>query len=173
VGRASVITQEATHTKKVIFHPGMMPKVTICDPQLTVGMPPKITAGTGMDAFAHCLEAYCATYYHPMADGIAVEGHVVIEPEVCVVIVLSRLCPSQSHAPAPKEVAGACDDVRMRKLRSNSFTRPIRAPIIDEKGVYDGLLSHPARSSLETSETSKRKVAPVVAGHQRGNSKPI
>jgi alcohol dehydrogenase class IV len=74
VGRASVITQEATHTKKVIFHPGMMPKVTICDPQLTVGMPPKITTGTGMDAFAHCLEAYCATYYHPMADGIAVEG---------------------------------------------------------------------------------------------------
>ena len=57
VGRAGVITQEATHTKKVIFHPGMMPKVTICDPELTVGMPPKITAGTGMDALAHCLEA--------------------------------------------------------------------------------------------------------------------
>jgi alcohol dehydrogenase class IV len=74
VGRAGVITDETTHTKKVIFHPLMMPKVTICDPELTVGMPPAITAGTGMDAFAHCLEAYCAPFYHPLADGIAVEG---------------------------------------------------------------------------------------------------
>ena len=74
VGRAGVITQEATHTKKVIFHPKMMPKVVICDPELTVGMPPAITMGTGMDALAHCLEAYCAPNYHPMADGIAVEG---------------------------------------------------------------------------------------------------
>ena len=74
VGRAGVITQEATHTKKVIFHPKMMPRVVICDPELTVGMPPFITAGTGMDALAHCLEAYCAPSYHPMAEGIAVEG---------------------------------------------------------------------------------------------------
>jgi alcohol dehydrogenase len=74
VGRAGVVTDEATHTKKVIFHPKMMPKVVICDPELTVGMPPAITAGTGMDALAHCLEAYCSPGYHPMADGIAVEG---------------------------------------------------------------------------------------------------
>ena len=74
VGRVGVITDETTHTKKVIFHPLMMPKVTICDPELTVGMPPALTAGTGMDAFAHCLEAYCGASYHPLADGIAVEG---------------------------------------------------------------------------------------------------
>jgi alcohol dehydrogenase class IV len=74
VGRAGVITDEATHSKKVIFHPLMMPKVTICDPELTLGMPPAITAGTGMDALAHCLEAYCGLAYHPLADGIAVEG---------------------------------------------------------------------------------------------------
>jgi alcohol dehydrogenase class IV len=74
VGRAGVITDETTHTKKVIFHPLMMPRVTICDPELTVGMPSAITAGTGMDAFAHCLEAYCAPFYHPLADGIAAEG---------------------------------------------------------------------------------------------------
>jgi alcohol dehydrogenase class IV len=74
VGRAGVITDETTHTKKVIFHPLMMPKVTICDPELTVGMPARITAGTGMDALAHCLEAYCGLAYHPLADGIAVEG---------------------------------------------------------------------------------------------------
>ncbi len=74
VGRAGVITDETTHTKKVIFHPLMMPKITICDPELTVGMPKAITVGTGMDALAHCLEAYCGPFYHPMADGIAVEG---------------------------------------------------------------------------------------------------
>lgn len=74
VGRAGVITDEATHTKKVIFHPLMMPKVVIADPELTVGMPRFITVGTGMDALAHCLEAYCAPGYHPLADGIAVEG---------------------------------------------------------------------------------------------------
>lgn len=74
VGRAGVITDETTHTKKVIFHPLMMPKVVIADPELTIGMPRFITVGTGMDALAHCLEAYCAPGYHPMADGIAVEG---------------------------------------------------------------------------------------------------
>lgn len=74
VGRAGVLTNEATHTKKVIFHPKMLPVTVIADPELTVGMPPAITAGTGMDALAHCLEAYCSPAYHPMADGIAVEG---------------------------------------------------------------------------------------------------
>jgi alcohol dehydrogenase len=74
VGRAGVVTDEATHTKKVIFHPKMMPRIVICDPELTVGMPPFITAGTGMDALAHCLEAYSADFYHPIAAGIAVEG---------------------------------------------------------------------------------------------------
>jgi alcohol dehydrogenase len=74
VGRAAVVTNEKTHTKKIIFHPGMLPKVTICDPELTIGMPPIITAGTGMDAFSHALEAYCVPSYHALADGIAVEG---------------------------------------------------------------------------------------------------
>ena len=74
VGRAGVLTNEATHTKKVIFHPKMLPVTVIADPELSTGMPPFITAGTGMDALAHCLEAYCAPGFHPMADGIAVEG---------------------------------------------------------------------------------------------------
>jgi len=74
VGRAGVISNSATHEKKIIFHPKILPSIVICDPQLTVGMPPAITAGTGMDAFAHCLEAYCSPHYHPMSQGIAVEG---------------------------------------------------------------------------------------------------
>ncbi len=74
VGRAGVITDERTHTKKIIFHPKLMPAVVICDPELVQGLPANITAWTGMDALAHCLEAYCAPFYHPMAEGIAVEG---------------------------------------------------------------------------------------------------
>ena len=74
VGRASVITNSQTAEKKIIFHPKLLPSVVICDPELTVGMPKFITAGTGMDAFAHCLEAYCSPHYHPMSQGIALEG---------------------------------------------------------------------------------------------------
>jgi alcohol dehydrogenase class IV len=74
VGRAAVITDEAGRGKKIIFHPGMMPRTAILDPMITVDLPPDLTAATGMDALAHCLEAYCASAWHPMADGIALEG---------------------------------------------------------------------------------------------------
>jgi alcohol dehydrogenase len=74
VGRAGVLTNRESHVKKIIFHPKLMPAVTICDPELTVGMPRIITVGTGMDAFAHCLEAYSSPFYHPMSQGIALEG---------------------------------------------------------------------------------------------------
>ncbi|MDE2791674.1 MAG: iron-containing alcohol dehydrogenase [Paracoccaceae bacterium] len=74
VGRASVITNSATEEKKIIFHPRILPVDVICDPELTLGLPPAMTAGTGMDAFAHCLEAYCSPHFHPMSQGIAVEG---------------------------------------------------------------------------------------------------
>ena len=74
VGRASVILDESTHLKKIIFHPKMQPAIVISDPELSAGLPARITAATGMDALAHCLEAYCAPGFHPMADGIALEG---------------------------------------------------------------------------------------------------
>jgi alcohol dehydrogenase class IV len=74
VGRASVITDEVNHVKKIIFHPKMLPSIVIDDPELTVGLPPHITAATGMDALSHNLEAFCAPGYHPLADGIALEG---------------------------------------------------------------------------------------------------
>jgi len=74
VGRASVLTNTAEKVKKVIFHPKILPHTVIADPELTTGMPPAITAGTGMDALAHCLEAYSAPSYHPLCEGIAIEG---------------------------------------------------------------------------------------------------
>lgn len=74
VGRASVITNEDSHRKLIIFHPRMLPQAVILDPETTVGLPPWLTAATGMDAFSHCFEAWCAPGFHPMADGIALEG---------------------------------------------------------------------------------------------------
>ncbi|MBM7067450.1 iron-containing alcohol dehydrogenase [Actibacterium sp. 188UL27-1] len=74
VGRAGVITNSETAEKKIIFHPKMLPTQVICDPELTMGMPPAITAGTGLDAFAHCVEAFSSPHYHPMSQGMALEG---------------------------------------------------------------------------------------------------
>ncbi|MBI3503223.1 MAG: iron-containing alcohol dehydrogenase [Proteobacteria bacterium] len=82
VGRASVITNEADHEKKIIFHPKMMPGIVISDPELTVGLPAHITAATGVDAFVHCFEAYCAPGFHPMAEGIALEGMRLVKDEL-------------------------------------------------------------------------------------------
>lgn len=74
VGRAGVLTNSADHVKKIIFHPKMLPVTVICDPELTVGLPQVITVGAGLDAFIHCLEAYSSPFYHPMSQGIALEG---------------------------------------------------------------------------------------------------
>lgn len=73
-GRAGVFTKEDTHEKKIIFHPKMLPSIVILDPQLTINLPPSLTAYTGMDALAHSLEAYCSPFYHPLSQGIAIEG---------------------------------------------------------------------------------------------------
>ena len=74
VGRSSVITNQEIKVKKIIFHPTMLPRIVLSDPELTIGLPPHITAATGIDAFVHCFEALCTTAYHPMAEGIALEG---------------------------------------------------------------------------------------------------
>jgi len=74
VGRSSVVTDLRDHLKKIIFHARMMPSIVVADPELTVGLPAHITAAVGMDALSHNLEAYCANFYHPMADGIALQG---------------------------------------------------------------------------------------------------
>ncbi len=85
-GRASLITNEKNQTKKIIFHPKILPSIVILDPCLTVDLPPKITATTGMDALAHNLEAYCASGYHPMADGIALEGMNLIKKWLLIAV---------------------------------------------------------------------------------------
>ena len=79
VGRAAVIVDEDARRKRIISHPDMMPRIVISDPALTVGLPPAITAATGMDALTHCFEAFCARGFHPMADGVALEGMKIIQ----------------------------------------------------------------------------------------------
>ena len=86
VGRAGVILNEETHQKKIIFHPNMMPRIVIADAELTVGLPRGVTAATGLDAFVHCFEAFCAPGFHPLADGVALEGMRLIHrflPRAC------------------------------------------------------------------------------------------
>jgi len=78
-GRAGVYTNEETHEKKIIFHPKMLPSIVILDPELTVPLPKSLTAFTGMDALAHCLEAYSSNFFHPLSQGIALEGMFMIK----------------------------------------------------------------------------------------------
>ncbi|HEY1284241.1 MAG TPA: iron-containing alcohol dehydrogenase [Steroidobacteraceae bacterium] len=97
VGRAAVITDLADHMKKIIFHPRMMPSIVIEDPELTVGLPANVTAATGMDALSHCLEAYCAPFFHPLADGIAVEGMRLIKEWLPVAVRDGRNLDARAH----------------------------------------------------------------------------
>jgi alcohol dehydrogenase class IV len=86
VGRAGVILNQETHQKKIIFHPQMMPRIVILDAELTIGLPRGVTAATGIDAFVHCFEAFCAPGFHPLADGVALEGMRLIHrflPRAC------------------------------------------------------------------------------------------
>ena len=78
-GRAGVFTNEKTKVKKIIFHPKMLPSTVILDPELTLPLPSNLTAYTGMDALAHCLEAYCSNLFHPLSQGIALEGISIIK----------------------------------------------------------------------------------------------
>ena len=78
-GRAAVFTKEDTHEKKIIFHPKMLPSIVILDPDLTIALPSSLTAFTGMDVLAHCLEAYSSNIFHPLSQGIAVEGILIVK----------------------------------------------------------------------------------------------
>ncbi len=129
VGRASVITDQRDHTKKIIFHPKMLPGIVISDPELTLGLPPKVTAATGMDALSHCLEAYCAPYFHPMADGIAVEGMRLI------------------HAFLPRAVKDGSD----LEARSHMLVASSMGATAFQKGLGAmHSLSHPCGANLDT-----------------------
>jgi alcohol dehydrogenase class IV len=147
VGRAAVVIDEAIETKKIIFHPRMLPKTAICDPELTLGMPPMLTAGTGMDAFSHCLEAYCVPSYHPLADGIAIEGMRLVK---------------ESLAPAVKD--GADIDAR-----ANMMAAALAGATAFQKGLGAiHALSHPVGALHDTHHGLTNAVfAPYVLAFNR------
>lgn len=128
-GRAAVILNEATRTKVIVFHPGMMPRVVIADPTLTLGLPANLTAWTGMDAFAHCLEAYFAPGFHPYADGIALEG-----------LRLVKRCLPIAHADG-RDLAARAGMLAAAQMGSTAFQKGLGA-------IHS--LSHPIGAAYDT-----------------------
>jgi alcohol dehydrogenase class IV len=136
-GRASVITNEATHTKKVIFHPRMMPAIVIADPELTVGLPPRLTAGTGMDAFIHCLEAYCAPGYHPYAEGIAVEGMRLVKENLARAVKDGRDIAARSHMLAASQMGSTAFQKGLGAI--HSLSHPVGAMLDTHHGLTNAV----------------------------------
>jgi alcohol dehydrogenase class IV len=147
VGRAAVILNETTHEKTILFHPQMMPAIVISDPELTVGLPPNITAATGMDAFVHCFEAFCAPGFHPLADGLALEGMRLI----------ARFLPR------------ACADGRDIEARANMLAAASMGAAAFQKGLGAvHAIAHPVGSWFDTHHgLTNAIVLPYVMRHNR------
>jgi alcohol dehydrogenase class IV len=147
VGRAAVIVNETAHEKKILFHPQMMPAIVISDPELTVGLPPNITAATGMDAFVHCFEAFCAPGFHPLADGMALEGMRLI----------ARFLPR------------ACADGRDIEARANMLAAASMGAAAFQKGLGAvHAIAHPVGSWFDTHHgLTNAIVLPYVMRHNR------
>jgi len=136
-GRASVITNEETRTKKVIFHPRMMPSIVIADPELTVGLPPRLTAGTGMDAFIHCLEAYCAPGYHPYAEGIAVEGMRLVKDNLARAVKDGRDLEARAHMLAASQMGSTAFQKGLGAI--HSLSHPVGATLDTHHGLTNAV----------------------------------
>jgi alcohol dehydrogenase class IV len=137
-GRASVITDETTETKKIIFHPKMMPVTVIADPELTVGLPPHVTAATGMDAFAHCLEAYCTPYYHPYAEGIAVEGMRLIKEFLPRAVANGKDIEARSHMLAASQMGSTAFQKGLGAI--HSLSHPVGSVLDAHHGLTNAVV---------------------------------
>jgi alcohol dehydrogenase class IV len=133
VGRASVIVDLRDHNKKIIFHPKMLPELVIADPELTLGLPRSITAATGMDALAHCFEALCAPAYHPMADGIALEGMRLIQTA------LPRVVEDGSDAEARTHMMMAASMGATAFQKGLGVVHALSHPLGGATGLHHGL----------------------------------
>ncbi|MBM3569413.1 MAG: iron-containing alcohol dehydrogenase [Alphaproteobacteria bacterium] len=138
VGRVAVIVREETHEKKLIFHPRIQPVAVIEDPELTVGLPKSITAATGMDALAHCLEAYCAPGFHPMAEGVALEGMRLIKDS----LVLACEQPANLEGRGKMMAAATMGATAFQKGLGavHSLSHPLGALYDSHHGLLNGVL---------------------------------
>jgi len=138
VGRASVIVDEQTHIKKIIFHPKMQPAVVISDPELSIGLPARLTAATGMDALAHCLEAYCAPGFHPMADGIALEGMRLVREWLPIAVKDGKNIAARAHMLAAASMGATAFQKGLGAI--HSLSHPVGAVYNAHHGETNGVV---------------------------------
>lgn len=152
VGRAGVLTNTQTEMKKIIFHPKLLPAVVICDPELTIGMPNFITAGTGMDAFAHCLEAYSSPHYHPMSQGIALEGMRLVKENLLIAYNDGENLEARSHMMSAAAMGATAFQKGLGAI--HSLSHPIGAVFHTHHGTTNAVVMQPVlnfnRSAIET-----------------------
>jgi len=135
--RAAAIINDETKIKKIVFHPRMLPTLTILDPELTVGMPAFLTAATGMDAFAHNLEAYCAPGYHPMADGIALEGMSLIKKWLTVAVNEGESLEARGHMMASSSMGATAFQKGLGAI--HSLSHPVNSLFNVHHGLSNGI----------------------------------
>jgi len=135
--RAAAIINDETKVKKIVFHPRMLPTLTILDPELTVGMPAFLTAATGMDAFAHNLEAYCAPGYHPMADGIALEGMSLIKKWLTVAVNEGENLEARGHMITSSSMGATAFQKGLGAI--HSLSHPVNSLFNVHHGLSNGI----------------------------------
>ena len=136
VGRAGVFLNEDNHKKKIIFHPKMLPQIAILDPSLTINLPKGITAGTGMDALAHCLEAYSSPFYHPMAEGTALEGLRLVKENIQEVYHNGNNVEARSHMLVASMMGAAAFQKGLGAI--HSITHPVNSLYKTHHGTTNG-----------------------------------
>ena len=136
VGRAGVFLNEDNHKKKIIFHPKMLPEIAILDPSLTLNLPKSITAGTGMDALAHCLEAYSSPFYHPMAEGTALEGLRLVKENIQEVYHNGKNIEARAHMLVASMMGAAAFQKGLGAI--HSITHPVNSLYHTHHGTTNG-----------------------------------
>ncbi len=136
VGRAAVFLNEENHKKKIIFHPKMLPQIAILDPSLTLNLPKSITAGTGMDALAHCIEAYSSPFYHPMAEGTALEGLRLVKENIQEVYHNGNNVKARSHMLVASMMGAAAFQKGLGAI--HSVTHPVNSLYKTHHGTTNG-----------------------------------
>jgi len=168
VGRASVLTNHETHEKKIIFHPQILPGVVICDPELTVGMPAAITAGTGMDAFAHCLEAFCSPHYHPMSQGIALEGMRLVNEYLPVAYKEPNNLEARAHMMSAAAMGATAFQKGLGAI--HALSHPIGAVFNTHHGTTNAVVMQPVldfnRSAVEERLTQAADYLGIKGGYE-------
>ena len=155
-GRASAIVNEETGIKKIIFHPKFMPTIVILDPVLTVDLPPRITSATGMDALAHNLEAFCAPGFHPMADGIALEGMRLIKNSLSIAVKDGKNIKARSDMLAAASMGSTAFQKGLGAI--HSLSHPINAQFNVHHGLSNAIFM-PYVLTFNKSEISKRIIS--------------